>query len=119
MAFDSLPSKIQNYVNTHFPDNEVLQVMEDKEGFSKKYDLTLSGAISLEFDKDNNISQIDGLTKLPDSVIPAKIRSFVLENHPSNLIIAWELDDKNQQVKLDNRLDLEFNMKGDFLRIDD
>lgn len=78
----------------------------------------LSENINLEFNRKNEIIEIDGLTELPSSVIPEKLRQYVINNYPSNLITDWELDDKNQQIELDNGLDLEFNMNGDFLRID-
>ena len=55
---------------------------------------------------------------MPNSVIPEKILQYVTTNYPTNFITDWELDDKNQQVQLDNGLDLEFKMNGDFLRID-
>ena len=61
---------------------------------------------------------IEGISKLPDSVIPSKIREYVVANYPQNHIIGWEIDGRNQQVELDNDLDLEFTMNGDFIRID-
>jgi len=55
---------------------------------------------------------------LPNSVIPEKILQYVTVNYPTNFITDWKLDGKNQEVQLDNGLNLEFNIKGDFLRID-
>ena len=78
----------------------------------------LSDQISLEFNRKNQIIDIDGKTALPNSVIPEKIRQYVTANYPTNVITDWELDDRNQQIQLDNGLDLEFTMNGDFIRID-
>lgn len=113
-----LPSEITTYITTHFPNNSIVQVIEDKDGFTKTYDVTLSESISLEFNRKNEIIDIEGISELPSSVIPEKIRQYVTTNYPNNVIIGWGIDDKNQQVELDNGLDLEFNMDGDFLRID-
>ena len=66
----------------------------------------------------NQIIDIDGKTALPNSVIPEKIRQYVTANYPTNVITDWELDDLNQQIQLDNGLNLEFTMNGDFIRID-
>ncbi|NLW30122.1 MAG: hypothetical protein GXY77_01545 [Fibrobacter sp.] len=74
--------------------------------------------MSLEFNRKNEIIDIDGVSQLPNSVIPEKILQYVTTNYPTNFITDWELDGKNQQIELDNGLDLEFNMNGDFLRID-
>lgn len=113
-----LPTSIKDYVSTHFPNNEIIQVVKDREGFSKSYDVILAGSISLEFNKKNNIVEINSISQLPDSVIPEKIRQHAADNFPDNVIIGWELDDRNQQVKLNNGLELEFTKSGDFLRID-
>lgn len=113
-----LPSEIKSYITTHFPNNTIVQVINDRDGLTKTYDILLSESISLEFNRKKEIIDIDGVAQLPNSVIPEKIRQYVTTNYSTNLITDWELDDKNQQVQLDNGIDLEFNMKGDFLRID-
>ena len=118
MPVDEMPSEIQTYVSTHFPDNKVLQVIEDQDGFTKSYEVALDGSISLEFNRDKEIIDIDGVSALPNSVIPEKISTYVTDNYADNVIISWELDDRNQQVELDNGIELEFTMDGDFLRID-
>ncbi len=113
-----LPSEITSYISTHFPNNSIVQAIKDRDGLTKTYDILLSESISLEFNRKKEIIDIDGVTQLPNSVIPEKILQYVTTNYPANFITDWELDDKNQQVQLDNGLDLEFKMNGDFLRID-
>lgn len=113
-----LPSEVTDYVTTHFPNNQIIQSTEDKDGFTKTYDVLLDGNISLEFNRKKEIIDIKSLSELPNSVIPTKIKSYVETNYPNNVIIGWGLDDKNQEVELDNGVGLEFNMNGDFLRID-
>ncbi len=114
-----VPSEISTYVATHFPGNKILQAVKDKDGLIKTYDIVLAGNISLEFNRKKEIIDIDSDSKLPDSVIPEKLRAYVNSNFPDNFITDWELEDRNQQVGLNNGLDLEFTMNGDFIRIDD
>lgn len=113
-----LPTEITNYVSTHFPDNDILQVTKEKEGDRDAYELTLEGNIDLDFNGNNEITDIDGISELPDSVIPTEISQYVDENYPDNAITDWELEDGHQQVELDNRVELEFDPNGGFLRID-
>ena len=115
---NDLPNEIRTFITTHFPANKIIQSVKDRDGLEVTYDVILDGNISLEFNKKKEIIDIDGTTRLPDSFIPSRILDYVSENYPDNFIIGWELDDRNQQVKLDNRMELEFNMAGDFLRID-
>ncbi|HRN56267.1 MAG TPA: PepSY-like domain-containing protein [Agriterribacter sp.] len=115
---NDLPAEIKNYVATHFPSGRIIQSVKDRDGLEVTYDLILEGNISLEFNKKKEITDIEGSTRLPDSVIPSGIRDYIAANYPGNFVTGWELDDRNQQVTLDNGLELEFNMAGDFLRID-
>lgn len=113
-----LPKEIKSYLVTHFPKNAIIQASVDKDAFSKSYDVTLEKNIKVEFDSKNKVKEIDGISTLPESVIPSKILNYVKNTYPSNTITDWESDTRNQQVKLDNGLELEFSMNGDFLRID-
>ncbi len=118
LPLTDIPSEISNYVSTHFPENPIIQAIKDTDGFELTYDITLEGGLFLKFNRKKEVIDIEGLTKLPDSVIPAKLLEYATTNYPDNYIIGWELDDRNQQIKLENGLELEFNMNGDFLRID-
>ncbi len=119
LSLNNIPAEIENYISSHFPGNKIIQAVEDLDGFTKTYDIILDGSIRLEFNRKKEIIEIDGISQLPDSVIPEKIRNYVSINFPTNVITDWEIEGKNQQVGLDNGLDLEFTKNGDFLRIDD
>lgn len=118
VSFSEVPDSIQAYVKKHFPDNKVLQAEVDFKGLTKEYDIILSDNIKLEFNKKNNIKSIDAKTELPGSVIPKAILNYVKSNYPDNFITEWELEDKHQEIGLDNGLELEFKMNGEFIRID-
>ncbi len=118
ISTDKLPAEITAYLSTHFPDNPVIQSMIERDDLTKTYEVILQGNYTLTFNRKKEVIDIEGFSKLPDSVIPAKIREYVGSNYPDNYIIGWELDGKNQQVELNNDLDLEFTMNGDFIRID-
>lgn len=118
IPYSKVPVAIQNYIKTHFSDHKVLQAEIDYEGLSKEHEIILSEGLKLKFNRKNKVKKIDGKSKLPNSVIPLKIRQYVQQNYPDNFITEWELEGKNQQVELNNGLDLEFTMDGKFIRID-
>ena len=115
---DDLPVEISTYLTIHFPKNTIVQVIKDLDGLTKTYDILLSENISLEFNRKKEVIAIDGVTQLPNSVIPEKILQYVNINYPTQFITDWDLDYDNRQIELNNGLDLDFNKKGDFLRID-
>lgn len=118
LADSEIPNSITSYINTHFPDKKILQTSKEREGLSKSYEVILEGNISLEFNKKFDITSIEAKTPLPDSVIPAKVLSYVKEQYPGASILEWEMDDRRQKIELDNRMELEFSKSGEFLRID-
>ena len=118
LSENEIPNEITTYVTTHFPTNNIIRVTEDKDGTRKSYDVVLSWNIKLEFNRQREITDIDSSSRLPDSVIPQAIRDYASENYPDNFITDWELEDNHQQVGLNNDVDLEFTMDGEFIRVD-
>jgi len=116
----SLPGTAREFVETHFPSAVIQQVVKEKDDLSTSYDVILDNQIRLEFDKDGDCYDIEGnsVTKLPDSVIPAKVLEYVEKTYPDLFISAWEKDKTDQEVKLSNNTELLFNLSGAFLRID-
>lgn len=113
-----LPQEIQTYIETHFPNNPIIQITFDKDLFLKSYEVVLEENYNLYFSSKSKITNIEGNSKLPDSVIPKQILEYVQVNHTSNFVTAWELESKKQEVELDNGITLEFSLDGAFLRID-
>lgn len=115
---DQIPEQINTYIATYFPNNVVLKASFDNHPVYKKYEISLTDKVSLEFSPDYKIKEIKSKTKLPDEVIPTQILKYVNTNYPNNVITDWELDDGNQKVELDNGIDLVFNLKGEFIRVE-
>ncbi len=74
--------------------------------------------VALDFNSSYEITDIDGTTQLPDSVIPQAILDYVAQSYPANFITDWELERNHQQIELNNGLELEFELNGAFIRID-
>ena len=112
------PQEIEAFVNTYFPNNAIVRVTMDPADNMSTYDVTLAGNIELEFNSKKELTSVESRTKLPDSLIPANIRSYVTTNYPQNYIVGWELEATYQQVELNNGVELEFTMNGEFIRVD-
>lgn len=118
ISVQDLPEKVISYVKTHFPEQEIIKAVKDKDGLSFTYEIKLSGKIELEFTAKGDIKNIDGQNKLPDSVIPEKILNYVKTNYPDNYITGWSIEKRIQEIELDNGIELKFNKKDDFIKID-
>ncbi len=131
LTVNDVPNEIKTYVEKHFSDYDILQIMKDYDGAELTYDVILkskqtSGLITLEFNRKKQIISIDSQnTCLPESVIPAPIWAYVSANYQNQNICIndWSFDrdglNKHQEVELSNGLNLEFDKDGNFRRIDD
>ncbi|WP_159023610.1 PepSY-like domain-containing protein [Formosa sp. L2A11] len=115
---DEIPTEITSYVSTHFETNSIFRAEKETENNKVNYNIYLETSYELEFNSDFEIIEIDGITQLPDSVIPELILDYVTENYPDNVITDWELETNYQQVELNNGYELEFGLNGDFIRLD-
>lgn len=118
LAEADIPSAIIAYKTTHFPEHEIVSAYKDLDDNTLNYDVLLSGAVALGFNSSYEITDIDGTTQLPDSVIPQAILDYVAQSYPVNIITDWELERNHQQIELNNGLELEFELNGAFIRID-
>lgn len=114
------PAEITAYTKLHFPNNPIVQVVEDKDDFSRTFDVILKDGILLEFNSKKEIISVESTQRkaLPDSVIPASVLAYVKAEYPNQIIIKWELDNNQQEVTLDNRMELVFSKAGEFLYLD-
>jgi len=113
-----IPSEITVYITEHFSTNTTNIVIEDTDDNVITYEVYLSESVQLEFNSNFEIIEIDSLYQLPDSVIPQAILDYIALNYPTNFINGWELENNHQQVDLNNNIELEFEMNGDFIRVD-
>ncbi len=112
------PAEIVAFVQTHFSGANIVKLVRERDGAEVKYEVRLSSGVKLEFNSDKRVIEIESYTKLPDSVIPAKILDYVQKNYPNAFIVSWELERNKQSVKLNSGIELEFDLAGNFLRID-
>ena len=113
-----LPASAREFVATHFPDQTISQVVKDKDRKSVSFDVVLDNGIDLDFKEDGTCTSIEGFIRLPDSVIPEGILTYVNANYPESFIIEWELERNEQEVQINSGVELRFDLNGTFLRID-
>lgn len=114
-----LPAAAVQFLATHFKDNAVSRAVKDAEILKMTYEVTLADGTEVEFSKKGDWKEVDGKHKaIPTAFIPKEIVDYVKTNYPKEQITHIDKDN-NYDVDLSNGIDLEFNMAGKFLRIDD
>ncbi|WP_343707450.1 PepSY-like domain-containing protein [Flavobacterium sp.] len=116
---EALPGNAQTFLKTHFGSKKPSYILEDKEILSTEYKVQFDNKIEIEFDKKGNWKEVDAKNgKVPKSIIPKKITSYIKENFPKEDVTKIEIESSGYETKLTNGLELKFNMKGDFIKID-
>lgn len=118
---NELPKTAQKFVSDYFAKSTIDYVKMDKETFSTDYKVKFTDGSEIEFDSKGEWTEIDGnKTVIPTGFIQKSILTYVKEKFPNTQIIKIEKGRfGKQEVKLSNGLELEFNSKGEFKRIDD
>lgn len=121
ITFDQLPKTAQNLVNKYYDAKNVSYVTEESEFMkSKEYEVRFHDGVKVEFDAKGDWKEVDGKKKaIPTALIPTSIASHVKKSFPNNEIVKISRSNRKYEVELSNGLDLEFDKRGKFLRIDD
>ncbi|WP_125722577.1 PepSY-like domain-containing protein [Flavobacterium ustbae] len=116
---EALPANAQTFLKTHFGSKKPSYILEDKEILSTEYKVKFGNEIEIEFDKKGNWKEVDGKnTKIPKSIVPQKIASYIKTNFPKEKVTKIEIGSSGYETKLTNGLELKFNLKENFVKID-
>ena len=121
ITFSQLPAKSQKFVKTFFPQEDVLTVTEETEYLvQKEYTVIFRDGAKIEFDSDGEWEKVDTRTKpVPVKLVPNSILNHVKKSFPNTFVKEIKKSRNKYEVEISNGLELEFNRKGEFIRIDD
>lgn len=116
-----LPVKARELVKKNFPKINISYLKIDDEIFrSKNYEVTLTDGTEIEFDKNGEWKEIDcKKNEVPAVFVSDPITQYVSQYYPDQHIVKIEKLRRGYQIELSNDLDITFDVKGHFLRMDD
>lgn len=116
---EQLPEKAQKFLTTYWNDVKVVKAEMDKDGLEVTYDVYLENNTKIEFDKRGEWKEIKSpMTEIPKGVIMQNILDYVANNYSGNRIEKIKKEHHHFEVELTNDIELKFNKKGEFKRID-
>lgn len=119
IRFDQLPAAAQQFVNKHFAGKKVALVKMDNEIVYRDYELYFDNGGKIEFDKKGNWTDIECVNgSVPGAVVPVAIANYVKQNYPGVSIIKIDRDRNGYDIKLSNRMEIEFNKRMQVVDID-
>ena len=121
ISFDKLPQKAQDFIKTHYVVADIASVWKDME-FLKVDDYTtvFNDGTKIEFYPNGDWREVkSGGSAIPTKIIPSSIEQYISKNYPNKAIKDIKKKRYGYEVELVGGLELEFNSKGKFVRIDD
>ena len=117
---NELPQVSRTFLSNYFNGNKVSHIKIDKDLFLiDSYDVILTDGTSVEFNRDGEWKEVKSFQQnIPDTLIPAEIKQYVNQNYPSQKIMTVERGKRKVSVDLANGLELEFDLNGNLIDID-
>jgi len=114
-----LPQGATAFLDKHFKGIPIEKAKKDAEHGEKGYEVILKDGTEIEFWKDGAWREVDGKGKpIPTAYISAVIVDYVAKNYPNEKITHIDYGHKDVDVDLTNKIDLEFDKSGRFLKGD-
>lgn len=117
-----LPKTAQEFIKKHNATGDISYIKMEDDFFSKKsFEVKLKDGSEFEFDKNGAWKEVDMKHNkaVPSTLVPSAIWAYITKSFPQNNIVKISKKSNKYEVELTNGLDLEFDGKGKFIRIDD
>lgn len=119
IAVDKLPEKARTFIAQHFADSKIALSTVDREVFNTTYEVVFSNGDKVEFDRRGEWTDIDCTgSRVPDGAVPQSIRDYIGANYPGQYVKEIDRDSRYYEVKLDNRVELKFDLKFNLVGLD-
>ena len=119
VSANELPANIQKFIKSHFPSVEVSYAKQDDDWLEKHYTVVLTNGDKLEFTNKGEWLEIDcEHNRVPEALIPAAIREHVAQTQYGHHVIEFKKERRHYEVRLNNKVEMEFSFDGRFLRFD-
>jgi len=114
-----LPAEATAFIKKYFSKSTIHHAIKDKDKTKITYEVMLDNMTELEFTEKGAWKEVDGKDKaIPTGYILKPILDYVKNNYPKASITHIDKGLSDIDIDLDNGIELEFDLKGKFLRID-
>lgn len=118
--FNQLPILAQNFIKKYYSTTDISYIEKEKEGMHHDYTVYLTTGTEIEFNYQGDLKSIDcQITPVAQGIVPQIVAEYATVHHPDQFIVEYKVDYTRQIVELNNHLELIFDLKGNFLKIDD
>lgn len=117
---DKLPAAAREFIAGHFSGVKISLATVDKELLDTTYEVFFTNGDKVEFDKKGQWKDIDcKYSRVPENAIPEEISRYVSTHHQGLYVKEIDRDKRDYEVKLNNGLELKFDLRFRLIGYDD
>ena len=114
-----LPAAVHSFLESHFKGNAVNLAIIDQDKAKKKYEVRLADGTELEFTEKGDWKEVDGKHRnIPTAFIPSPITEYAAKHYPNEKITKVDKSWHKIEIELTNKIELQFDTAGKFIKID-
>ena len=118
IAFEKLPKPVSNAALQYYTPDEILFITKDKELGKDEYEFMLADGTKIEFYENGQLHKVKSQQGVPEALIPANMLKYIKATFPNSIVTEYKNERMMKKIEINNDVDLVFNRKGKFLRID-
>lgn len=120
VTLDQLPETAKAFIDTYYPNVGVVLATKDDDFIRPEFNVVLENGVMIQFENDGRLEKIDVRNgAVPAGIVPSQILKVVKAHYPDAFVREYEVGRKTYEVKLSNRMELEFNSSFVLIEIDD
>ena len=120
ITFQKLPQNVQETVLVNFTQDQ-FQLITSEKTMPKhyKYVFIMEDGTKLECNNKAQLRKVSNKNGIKEAFVPEIILTYVHETFPNATITEYKRETMKQEIELNDKMDLIFSNKGQFIRIDD
>ncbi len=119
ITVDQLPAAAKQFIGKYFPGAKVSYAKMETGAFDKSYEVVFADGNKVDFDGKGEWKDVEcKATKVPEGIVPQKIREYVAANYKDARITEIDRDKRDYEVKLSNGIELKFDLKFNLVKTD-
>lgn len=111
IAPETLPANIQQFVQTNFPNANIIYAERDR----KSFEIKLNTGAEVEFYANGDWKEIKSYQNFPLSVLPQPVVDAVKNTHPQAFIIKAEKTWNGFEIKTSNMMEIYITASGQIM----
>lgn len=122
IRIEQLPKVAKEFLDTHFPNEKIVVIKQDKGFFDTDYEVLFSNGNEVKFDKRGEWEEVDcAHSEVPIVILPNEIKHYLSVNYPDRKVVQIEKKNKwneSYEIELDNTIEISFNKEFAVVDID-